>query len=101
MDPYQRSGRGIQQDRYRGNELFYFETEYRRDITRNGLIGFVLFGNVTSATQGNTREFAYLAPAAGAGLRVKYNKKSNTNICFDYGVSKDYWNITVALGETF
>ncbi|RYZ94653.1 MAG: hypothetical protein EOP47_27445, partial [Sphingobacteriaceae bacterium] len=32
-DPYQRSGRGIDQNRYRGEEMLYFETEYRRDIT--------------------------------------------------------------------
>jgi hypothetical protein len=101
MDPYQRSGRGIQQNRYRGEALAYFETEYRRDITVNGLLGFVVFANVNSVSQPNSHQFAYLNPAAGAGLRVKFNKKSGTNICFDYGVSKDYGDISVALGEAF
>lgn len=101
MDPYQRSGRGIEQNRYRGQELAYFETEYRRDITVNGLLGFVLFANVNSATQGNTRQFAYLNPAVGSGLRIKFNKKSGTNICIDYGVSKGYSDLTLALGEAF
>ena len=100
-DPYQRSGRGIEQNRYRGEELIYFETEYRRDITRNGLLGFVLFANVNSATQPNSRRFAYLNPAAGAGLRVKFNKRSDTNICLDYGFSKSYSNLNVGLGEAF
>jgi hypothetical protein len=100
-DPYQRSGRGIEQNRYRGQELAYFETEYRRDITRNGLFGFVIFANVNSATQGNGRGFAYLNPAGGTGLRIKFNKKSGTNICIDYGVSKGYSNINLALGEAF
>jgi hypothetical protein len=100
-DPYQRSGRGIEQNRYRGQSLLYFETEYRRDITSNGLLGFVLFANVNAATQADTRQFAYLNPAAGAGLRIKFNKKSNTNICIDYGFSKDYSNVTFGLGETF
>jgi len=101
MDPYQRSGRGIEQNRYRGQSLFYFETEYRRDITKNGLLGFVLFANVNSASQANTRNFTYFNPAGGGGLRVKFNKKSDTNICFDYGFSKDYSSINIALGEAF
>ena len=101
MDPYQRSGRGIQQNRYRGEALAYFETEYRRDITVNGLLGFVVFANVNSASQPNTRQFAYLNPAGGVGLRIKYNKKSGTNICIDYGVSKGYSDLNIALGEAF
>jgi hypothetical protein len=101
MDPYQRSGRGIEQNRYRGEALAYFETEYRRDITVNGLLGFVVFANVNSASQPNTRQFAYLNPAGGVGLRIKYNKKSGTNICIDYGVSKGYSDLNIALGEAF
>lgn len=100
-DPYQRSGRGIEQNRYRGQELLYFETEYRKDITRNGLLGFVVFANLNSTTQGNTRHFSYINPAAGTGLRVKFNKKSDTNIGFDYGKSKDYHSYTISLGEAF
>jgi len=101
MDPYQRSGRGIQQNRYRGQSLLYFETEYRRDITANGLLGFVLFVNVNSASQADTRNFKYFNPAGGGGLRVKFNKKSDTNICIDYGISKGYSDINLGLGEAF
>jgi len=100
-DPYQRSGRGIEQNRYRGESLIYFESEYRRDITRNGLFGFVIFANVNSASQANTRRFSYLNPAAGTGLRIKFNKKSDTNICIDYGFSKGYSDLNLALGEAF
>jgi len=101
MDPYQRSGRGIEQDRYRGEALLYFETEYRRDITANGLLGFVVFANANSASQAGSHQFIDFNPAAGAGLRIKFNKKSDTNICLDYGVSKGYSNLTIALGEAF
>ena len=101
MDPYQRSGRGIEQNRYRGNELLYFETEYRRDITRDGLFGFVLFANFDSATQNNTREFKYVNPAGGGGLRVKFNKRSNTNLGLDFGASKGYSTLIFSLGEAF
>ena len=84
--PFNRSGRGIQQNRYRGKSLIYFESEYRRDITPNGLLGFVLFANVNSAAQPQNDHFQYWNPAAGGGLRIKFNKKSDTNIYIDYGV---------------
>lgn len=100
-DPYQRSGRGIQQNRYRGRSLVYFEAEYRRDITRNGLLGFVLFANINSASQPEKGGFKYWNPAGGGGLRLKFNKKSDTNICIDYGVSKGYSDIILGLGEAF
>jgi len=101
MDPYQRSGRGIEQNRYRGKRLIYFESEYRRDITPDGLFGFVVFANINSASQPKTNTFEYWNPAGGTGLRIKFNKKSDTNICIDYGVSKNYSAVVVALGEAF
>ena len=100
-DPYQRSGRGIEQNRYRGQSLLYFETEYRRDITANGLLGFVLFTNISSVNELNTHEFSYWHPAAGTGLRIKFNKGSGTNIAIDYGFSKNYSGVTLGLGEAF
>jgi len=100
-DPYQRSGRGIEQNRYRGERLFYFESEYRQDITRNGLLGFVVFANINSVTEQNTYRFTYWHPAAGTGLRIKFNKKSDTNIGIDYGFSKGYSAIMLNLGEAF
>lgn len=100
-DPYQHSGRGIEQNRYRGNSLIYFEAEYRRDITANGLFGFVVFANFNSASELNTRRFAYINPAAGGGLRVKFNKRSATNIAIDYGFSKGYNGLILGLGEAF
>ena len=100
-DPYQRSGRGIEQNRYRGESLIYFEAEYRRDITANGLFGFVVFTNFNSASEPNTRRFAYINPAAGAGLRIKFNKRSDTNIALDYGFSKGYNGLIIGLGEAF
>ena len=99
-DSYNRSGRGIDQNRYRGKTLFYFESEYRRDITENGLLGFVIFSNVNTVSGSGTL-FTSWNPAAGAGLRVKFNKGSNTNLCIDYGFSKDYNAIILNLGETF
>lgn len=99
-DPYNRSGRGIDQNRYRGKTLFYLESEYRRDITRNGLLGFVVFTNFNTVS-GTGKLFASWHPAAGTGLRIKFNKGSNTNICVDYGFSKGYSSIMLNLGEAF
>jgi hypothetical protein len=101
MDPYQRSGRGIKQNRYRGESLIYLETEYRRDITDDGLFGFVAFANVNSASQLGTRKFKYFNPAGGGGLRIKFNKKSDTNMGIDYGMSKGYRTVMLNLGEAF
>jgi outer membrane protein assembly factor BamA len=101
-DPYQqRSGRGFPQNRYRGNSLVYAEAEYRRDLTSNGLLGFVLFANANSVTEPNTDNFMYVHPAAGAGLRIKFNKRSGTNIAIDCGLSKHYTGVYINLGETF
>jgi len=100
MDPYNRSGRGMEQNRYRGKSLFYLEGEYRRDITDNGLLGFVVFTNVNSVS-GSGSLFTSWHPAAGTGLRLKFNKISNTNVGMDYGFSKGYSSIVFSLGEAF
>ncbi len=99
-DPNNRSGRGIDQNRYRGKSLMYLESEYRRDITNNGLLGFVVFANATSVS-GSGNFLTSWHPAAGTGLRVKFNKASNTNIGIDYGVSKGFSAIFLNLGEAF
>lgn len=100
-DRYERSGRGFYPGRFAGKSLYYLESEYRRDITRNGLFGFVVFANMNSVPEPGTNHFAYLHPATGAGLRIKFNKRTATNICLDYGVSKGYSTIYLALGEAF
>jgi hypothetical protein len=99
-DPYNRSGRGIDQNRYRGKSLLYLESEYRRDITSNGLLGFVVFANVNTVS-GSGDLWTAWHPAAGTGLRVKFNKSSNTNIGIDYGFSKGYSSLILNLGEAF
>ncbi len=100
-EPYQRSGRGFYPMRYLGRNLFYFEAEYRKDITDDGLFGFVLFANTNSVTERDNHQFSYIHGAAGGGLRIKFNRKSGTNIGIDYGVSKEYSAFYFNLGETF
>lgn len=100
-DPYNKSGRGVDQNRYRGKSLFYVESEYRRDITNDGLFGFVVFANATSVTEQEDNKFKKIHPAVGTGLRIKFNKASNTNIAIDYGISQGYKGFALNLGEAF
>lgn len=100
-DPYNSSGRGVEQNRYRGQGLLYAEAEYRRDLTDNGLFGYVIFANASSVTEAAKRNFKYINPALGAGLRIKFNKGSDTNIALDYGFSKSYNTFLIGLGEAF
>jgi hypothetical protein len=100
-DANQRSGRGFYPSRYTGKTLWDFETEYRRSVTRDQLLGFVIFANMNSVTQPRTNNFAYLHAAAGAGLRIKFNKHSGTNFGMDFAASKGYWALYFSLGEAF
>lgn len=100
-DANERSGRGFYPSRYTGRSLWDFETEYRRGITRDQLLGFVVFGNVNAVTEPTSHQFAYWHAAAGAGLRIKFNKHSGTNFCMDFAVSRGNWALNFALGEAF
>lgn len=100
-EPYQRSGRGIEQNRYRGKSLVYVESEYRSDITNNGLLGFVVFANANVVSGPGNGKFTGPHPAVGTGLRISFNKQSNTNIAIDYGFSKGHSGLSLALGEAF
>ncbi len=100
-DANQRSGRGFYPSRYTGRTLFDFETEYRRSITRDELLGFVVFASANSVTQPNNSQFSYIHGAAGAGIRIKFNKHSGTNFGCDFAASKGYDAVYFSLGEAF
>jgi hypothetical protein len=61
-----------------------FESEYRFVLTRNGLLGGVVFGNSETVFQ-KWSESHTIIPAGGLGIRIKMNKFSNTNLAIDYG----------------
>lgn len=89
-DTYGRSARAYIMGRYRGEKMVYGEAEYRGMLTKNGLLGLVVFTNVSTLSNANTGErlFDNVAPAAGAGLRALFNKHSRTNLCVDFAVGK-------------
>ena len=101
-DMYNNSGRGYPQDRFRGKKFVYLESEYRFGITKNGLIGGVIFANAESLSEFQSNNFKKIAPAYGTGLRVKVNKHSNTNVALDYarGIYGSK-GLFVNLGEMF
>jgi hypothetical protein len=72
------------------NGFAYGEVEYRGTLTRNGLLGMVAFLNTTTVTNldNDERLFDSFATAGGAGLRLLINKRSKTNLCFDFGIGK-------------
>jgi hypothetical protein len=82
----------------------YGEIEFRDSLTRNGLLGYVLFANTTTLAgdSSSDRLFETFAPGVGGGLRVLLNKKSRTNLCVDYGVgTQGSHGLYLAIQEAF
>ncbi|MES1217602.1 MAG: hypothetical protein ABUT20_18990 [Bacteroidota bacterium] len=101
-DNFNNTGRGFIQGRYRGNLMLYLESEYRFRITPNGLFGGVLFANAESFSGAPSRQLQSVQPGAGIGLRIKLNKKSDTNIAIDYGFgTQGSKGLFVNIGEVF
>jgi hypothetical protein len=101
-DSYENQGRGYIQGRFRSRNLISFEAEYRFSITQNRLLAGVVFSNVQSVTNWDTNKFDMFYPAAGAGLRIKINKFTNTNLAIDYAIGINGSNgLFFNLGEVF
>lgn len=95
------ASRGFQSGRYRSNAMLYAEGEQRYQLTANGLVGMVAFMNVSSASEMDTQHFKTWQVGAGAGLRVKFNKYSNSNLAIDLAFSQNFWSVWLNLGEMF
>ena len=101
-DTYNNTGRGYIQSRFRGENMLYLETEYRFGITRNGLFGAVVFANAESFSEYPSKKFEVISPGVGLGVRIKVNKKSDSNICIDYGFGTNgSRGLFVNVGEVF
>ena len=71
------------------------------DISKNGFWGAVFFTNISSVSKFDTYDFSKWNPAVGTGLRIKFNKKNNSNLVLDYGISKNDWSLRLGLSENF
>lgn len=82
--------------------MLYFESEYRFGISRNGLIGGVAFINLQNFSSDLSQQYSKIFPGYGAGIRIKLNKFSDTNLCLDYGFGENgSRGLFVNLGEVF
>lgn len=84
-DTYNNTGRGYAMGRFRGKNMIYLETEFRFNILRSGLLGGVVFGNLQTLSEWPGNNFVKAQPGVGFGLRIKMNKRTNTNSAVDYG----------------
>ncbi len=101
-DTYSNTGRGYIQGRFRGPDMMYAEGELRFRILNNGLIGGVLFANATTVTGWPQQTFGPIYPGEGVGLRFKFNKYSDVNICVDYAFGEQgSHGVFFNLGEVF
>lgn len=101
-DDQNNMGRGYIQSRFRGKNMYYYENEYRFGITRNGLLGGVVFANVQSFSADLSDEYKKLLFGYGVGLRIKLNKHSSTNLAIDYGFGQNNSHGFFAnIGEVF
>jgi hypothetical protein len=100
-DTYNNTGRGYEQGRFLGKNMIDLEAELRFPITKNGLLGGVVFANAESLSEFSNR-FEVVSFACGIGLRLKFNKLSNANVAIDYGMGKNGSNSFFGnLGEVF
>jgi hypothetical protein len=99
-DTYSSTGRGYIQSRFRGDEMVDLESEYRFPLTANGFLGAVVFLNGESFSGLYDRRLQSMQPGWGAGLRIKLNKSSRTNLDIDYGFGEQGSNgLFVNIGE--
>ena len=101
-DTYNNTGRGYILGRFRGDKFVFAESEYRFGITENGFLGGVVFANMQSVSEMQGKPLQSILPGYGAGIRIKLNKHSNTNVAIDYGIGQGgSRGIFMNLGEVF
>jgi outer membrane protein assembly factor BamA len=84
-DMFNNTGRGYALGRFRGTNMIYGEAELRFGILRSGLLGGAVFANLESLSQWPSNNFGAFQPGVGLGIRIKLNKRTNTNSAIDYG----------------
>ncbi len=98
------SARGYVQGRFRGENLYYGEVEYRFPISQcTNILGGVLFANgiTTSDRANNVHTFDYVKAGYGFGLRIMADKQSRTNVTIDMGFGEHSTGIYFGATEMF
>jgi outer membrane protein assembly factor BamA len=99
-DTFGKSARGYVQGRLRSQNQIYAELEYRKVLTKDGLLGATVFVNGTSSTL-NSGTFSEFDPGGGIGLRVMFIKRTKTNLTVDYGWGKNSQGLWLGTQEYF
>jgi len=92
--------RGYYRGRFRDNNLIVLQQEFRMPIYK--AFGAAIFGGLGSVAKklsefkNNKAHFNY-----GVGLRIRINKKEDTNIRIDYGFTRDSRGLYVVFAEAF
>jgi hypothetical protein len=92
--------RGYYKGRFRDNNAFVVQQEFRLPVYKSfGIAAFGGIGSVANTiSQFQTNEIHY---NYGVGLRIRVNKKENTNIRLDYGFTKDSHGLYIVFAEAF
>jgi outer membrane protein assembly factor BamA len=93
--------RGYSQGKYRGNQIYALQSEYRWLFNRSkfGVVGFL--GVASAVDNFSDMSFSGLLPGGGVGLRYRLIPSMKVNIGVDAGVGKDDYSITFRIGESF
>jgi outer membrane protein assembly factor BamA len=111
-DTRNRIGRGYVAGRFRGDSWVTGEAEWRFPLTKNGLLGGVVFGSATTVSRDEItigeetidklHLFEAVRPAGGFGLRVLLNRTGRLNLGLDMAWgdngAKGFYFV---VGETF
>ncbi|UKJ05781.1 BamA/TamA family outer membrane protein [Solitalea lacus] len=102
-DQRSRGGKGYTQGVFRGNNLVYLETEYRFPISKNQLFSGTVFGDFTTASDKDrdVKLFDSIQPAFGVGFRILLDKKTRTNLIFNYAWGRKSKGFYLNAGESF
>ena len=102
-DKTSRGGRGYVQGLIRGQNLAYFETEYRFPISCNQLISGTVFANFTTASDKDrqVKLFNAVQPAFGIGLRILIDKATRTNLILNQSWGRQSNAFYLNAGEAF
>jgi len=92
--------RGYYQGRYRDNNYFTVQVEYRQHVWR--WLGFVVFAGVGDvAPQLTSLQLHGLKPSIGTGLRWLFNKEQKINLRMDIGFGKNTNGVYFGIEEAF
>lgn len=101
-DQRSRLGKGYTQGLFRGNNLAYFETEYRFPILCNELISGTVFSSLVSVSDKERLPLLHsIEPAVGIGLRILLDKATKSNIIFNYALGHKSHGYYLNTDESF